>query len=215
MQLSIKTNFPDIQKQLDSLQQDIAQKASVRAVNRTIEQARTDMSREIRQEFVLTADEVRQQLRIVKAGFKGGQLTIQAALIGGKPKGRSLNLIRFVEKTVTLAAARRRMKAGEGGRQQLKNGGYNNKALELRFKIKRTGGKKVIKGAFIGNKGRTVFIRQGAKRLPIDALRTIDVAQMFNTKRINRAVVDKLKTKFPEIFAREVAFYTRKFKGKS
>ena len=213
MQLSIKTNFPEVQKQLDNLREDIRDKATVRAVNRTIEQARTDMSREIRQEFVLTAEEVRSQLRVTKAGFKGGQLSIQAALIGGKAKGRSLNLIRFVEKAVTLAAAKRRMKAGEGGRQQLRNGGYNDKALELRFKIKRTGGKKVIKGAFIGNKGRTVFIRQGAKRLPIDALRTIDVAQMFNTKRINRAVLDKMRTKFPEIFAREAKFYLSKFGG--
>jgi hypothetical protein len=215
VQLSIQTNFPSIQKQLEQMREDIASKATARAINRTIEQARTDMSREIRQEFVLTADEVRSQLKIRRATFKTGKLEITAALIGGKPKGRSLNMIRFVKKVVTLAAARRRMKAGEGGRQQLKNGGYNNKALELEFKIKRTGPAKRVKGAFIGNKGRTVFVRQkGSKRLPIDALRTIDVAQMFNAKRINRAVVNKMQAKFPEIFAREVAFYTKKFGGR-
>lgn len=198
MQLSIKTNFPDIQKQLDGLQQDIAQKASVRAVNRTIEQARTDMSREIRQEFVLSVDEVRQQLRIRRAGFKGGRLTIEAALVGGRPGGRSLNLIRFVERKTTIAEGKRRKKAGT--------------QEQLFVKIKRAGGKKALgPKAFIGNKGRTVFERVGSKRLPIKPLRTIDVAQMFNTRRINDAVTRKMREKFPVIFAREVAFYTRKF----
>lgn len=198
MQLSITTNFPAIQKQLDGLREDIASKATTRAINRTIEQAKTDMSREIRQEFVLSADEVRQQLRIRRAGFRRGQLTIEAALIGGKAKGRSLNLIRFIEKKPGKREQRKRDKA-EGSRQQ------------LRFQIKRAGGKKIIPGAFIGNKGRTVFIRQGAKRLPVKALRTVDVAQMFNTRRINDAVTRKMREKFPVIFAREVAFYTRKF----
>jgi hypothetical protein len=200
MQLTISTNFPAIQKQLDQMRSDIAEKATARAVNRTIEQAKTDMSREIRQEFVLSADEVRQQLRIRRAGFKGGRFTIEAALIGGRPKGRSLNLIRFVDQKVGKREAKRRQKA-EGDRPQ------------LRFQIKRAGGKQIIPGAFIGNKGRTVFIRQGNKRLPIKALRTIDVAQMFNTRRVNAAVVRKMREKFPVIFAREAAFYLRKFGG--
>lgn len=198
MQLSIKTNFPDIQKQLDGLREDVRNKATPRALNRTIEQARTDMSREIRQEFVLSADEVRQQLRIRRAGFRRGQLTIEAALIGGRAKGRSLNLIRFIERKTTIAQGRKRAKAGTQN--------------QLFVQIKRTGGKKSLgPKAFIGNKGRTVFERVGSKRLPIKPLRTIDVAQMFNTRRINQAVVRKMHEKFHAIFAREVAFYTRKF----
>jgi hypothetical protein len=200
MQLSIKANFPAIQKQLDSLREDIASKATARAINRTIEQARTDMSREIRQEFVLTAEEVRSQLRIRRAGFSKGRLTIEAALIGGRPNGRSLNVIRFIERKVTLAEGKRRKKQGTQD--------------QLFLKIKRSGGRKSLgPKAFIGNKGRTVFERVGKGRLPIKPIRTIDVAQMFNTRRINDAVTRKMREKFPAIFAREAAFYTRKFVG--
>jgi hypothetical protein len=196
--LTVKTNFPEVQRKLDALRSDIRDKALVRAVNRTVEQARTDMSREIRSEFVLSAEQVRSQLRIVSARFVRGQAVIEARLVGGRRNGRSLNLIRFVEKTVTLAEGKRRKKAGTAG--------------QLFVKIKRKGGRKSLgPKAFIGNKGRTVFQRVGKERLPIKALSTIDVAQMFNTKRINAAVVRKMREKFPAIVAHEIKFYTQKF----
>lgn len=212
MQLSITTNFPDIQRKLDTLRSEVAAKASARAVNRTIEQARTQMSREIRADYMLTPQEVAQQLSIKKATFFKGRLSIEAELIGGRRNGRSLNVVRFVSKVTTLAAARRRIAAGEGGQQALRNGGYSQKALQLDFKIKRRGPKQRITGAFIGNKGRTVFIREpGAKRLPIKALRTIDVAQMFSTKRIKTLVTETMRQKFPAIFERELAFALSQF----
>ena len=85
----------------------------------------------------------------------------------------------------------------------------------MQFKIKRVGGKKVITGAFVGNNGRTVFIRTTDNRLPIKALQTIDVGQMFNTKRINAVVVRTLREKFPEVFEREARYFTDKFNGKA
>jgi hypothetical protein len=196
VRLDIRTEFKGVQRRLDSLQKDIREKVLVRAVNRTIEGARTDMSREIRSEFVISANDVRDQLRIVKAGFKAGVLIVEGSLIGGRRKGRSLNLIRFLETKVTLAENRKRKKGGD---------------RELRFKIKRAGGKQVIPGAFIGNKGRTVFRRVGAGRLPIKPVRTIDVAQMFNTKRINAAVLKRIRERFPLLVEREAAFYVNRF----
>ena len=60
-------------------------------------------------------------------------------------------------------------------------------------KILKSGPRKVITGAFIGNKGRTVFTRvQGAGRLPIKAVETVDIPQMFNTRRINAKVVQRM-----------------------
>jgi hypothetical protein len=184
MELRITTNFPDIQRQLNGLHRDIAEKATARAVNRTMEQARTDMSREIRQEFNITAAKVREKLFLRRAGFKGGQLSIEAALLSQTKNGRrSINLINF---------------------QARQN------AQGVAVKIKRAGGRKTIKGAFIGNKGRTVFKRRGKSRLPIDPLQTIDVPMMFNTRKINNAVVRKIKEKFPAIWEREVRFYTQR-----
>ena len=99
-------------------------------------------------------------------------------------KGRSMNLIAF----------------HTGGGRVLKSG----KRQQLRFKIRRDGGNKQITGAFIGNKGRTIFIRDGKSRLPIKAVNTIDVLQMFNTKRINLAVREALLASLESNFDREL-----------
>lgn len=199
MKLDISTNFPDVQRKLQTLRADIASRVTASALNRTVEQARTQMTREITAEYNVTAGYVRDRLAIRRASFKQGTFEMRAELTGGSNRGRAANLIRFVEKSVTLAQARKRAKAGD--------------LNQLRFQVRKAGGKRVIKGAFIGNKGRTVFIRTTDKRLPIKALQTIDVGQMFNQRRINARVVALIKTKFPELFARDLKFYLGKFGG--
>ena len=197
MQFSIKTNFPDVQRQLSALRDDLRSKVLASAMNKTVEQAKTQMIREITAEYNVTSTYVRDRLRIKRASFKGGALGIEAALIGGDGKRRSANVIRFAEQVVTLAQARKRAKDGTLG--------------QLRFKIRKSGGKRIIRGAFIGNKGRTVFIRTSDKRLPIKAVSTIDVPSMFNQKKINARVVAMIEAKFPELFARDAKFFTDKF----
>jgi hypothetical protein len=199
MQMSITTNFPDVQQKLMQMRDDIARKAMASALNKTIEQAKTSMGREITREFNVTAGYVRERLRIRRASSGAGSLGLQASLAGGDGKRRSANVIAFAEKFVTLAQAKKRSKDGTLG--------------QLRFKIKKSGGKQIIRGAFIGNKGRTVFIRTSDKRLPIKAVSTIDIASMFNTKRINARVIAMIEAKLPEIFAREAAYFTSKFNG--
>lgn len=182
MQITIQTNFPEVHRLMGQLRQDIATKATARALNRTVEGARTDMSREIRSEFNLTAAYVRQRLSIRRASAVAG-LRLTAELRGGDGKRRSANVIAF--------AARQTSKG-------------------VSVKIRRDGGRKVISGAFIANKGRTVFMRVGAKRLPIKAVQTIDVPQMFNTQRIRSRVVRAIEAKFPAIWAREASYYLQR-----
>jgi hypothetical protein len=185
MQITIKTNFPDVQRQLDALQQDVAQQATARALNRTVEQAKTAMSKEIRAEFVLPASTVNQSLFIGRASYKGGQLGLQASLSSISQRGkRSLNLAHFQARQTSRGVT---------------------------FKIKRDGSRQLIPGAFLINGGKTVMIREGKKRLPIKALQTINVAQMFNTKRINARVLQVINDRFPTIFEREAKFYTDRF----
>lgn len=195
---TIKTNFPEVQRALDSLHVGIRDRALASAVNKTLDQGKTAMGRAITAEFNVTAAYVRDRLRIRRASARG-QVFVEGALIGGKAGGkRSANVIAFVEKTTTLAAARRRAKKG---------------TLDRVFvKIKRRGGAKPLApGAFIGNNGRTVFERVGKDRLPIKAVQTIDVGQMFNTKRINNAVLSFMVTKLPEVFSREARFFVDRF----
>jgi hypothetical protein len=209
MQLSIKTNFPAVQAALDRLQADVRDRALASAMNKTIDQARTGMVREITSEFNVKAAYVRERLRVRRASAKG-RFAIEASLIGGKGgRGRSANIIAFVEGVVSLAEGKRRAKAGTQN--------------QLHVKVKKGGAKKPLKGAFIGNKGRTVFERVEGQQMSsrpgplnkhsqaIRPVQVIDVAQMFNTKRINAKVVQLMRDKFPAIFTREARFYTDRF----
>jgi len=195
MLIDISTNFPDVDRALKQLSEEVGRQALASALNRTVDQAKTQMQRQIAKEFNVTVGYVRQRLRVRKA-FAKGRFGLTAELIGGDGKKRSANIIAFVEKSVTLAQARKRAKDGT--------------LRVLRVQVKR-GQVKTLRNAFIANNGRTVFQRVGRERLPIEPVRTIDVGQMFNTKRINRVVVATINAKFPEIFAREARFYFNRF----
>jgi Prophage minor tail protein Z (GPZ) len=182
--ISIKTNFPEVARALSTLQGEVAGKALASAMNKTVEQAKTAMSREIREEFVLPAAKVAQALRIDRARASGGRFALQAALYSPAKRGRSLNLGSFAAKQT---------------------------ARGVTFKVRRGGGRKLIPGAFLINGGKTVMIRVGKARLPIVAKQTIDVAQMFNTRRINAKVVEFIETKFPVLFANEARYFVNRF----
>lgn len=195
--LSIKADFKGVQQALARLEAGVRRQAMASAINKTIDLARTQMVREITSEFNVKAAYVRERLRVRRAAAKGA-LAIEGALIGGKGgAGRSANIMAFLEKVTTLAEGRKRAKAGT--------------LNQLFVKVKKAGPKKPLKGAFIGNKGRTVFERVGKERLPIKPVQVIDVAQMFNTKRINAKVVAVVKARFSDVFAREARFYVQRF----
>lgn len=198
MQINITTNFPEVQRMLSSMQADIGNKALASALNKTVAQAKTAMSREIRAEFNMSAATVNESLLIRRASASGGNFNLSATLSSISRRGkRSLNLIHFMERSVSMATARKRGKAGT--------------LNQLFVQIKKAGGKKALGSAFIGNEGRTVFIRTGKARLPIKALQTIDVAGMFNTKRVNERVLKMIDDKFPGVFVNEAKFFTDRF----
>lgn len=190
--ISIRNNFPEIAAKLDRLGRDVGDKAVVRALNTTIEQGKTQMARQISSEFRVGVGTVKDRLKVYRASNRGGVMRFSATLEATrKGKGRSMNLIAFVTK-------------GKVSRASAKRNGRADLAGQLQFQIKRGGGKKAIKGAFIGNMGRTVFIRTGKDRLPIKALNTIDIGQMFNTRRVNKVVKQVMLDKFPANFEREL-----------
>ena len=178
MQINIRTNFAEVATKLGQLQEGIASKVLARTLNTVTAQAKTAMSVQIRREFAVSAAYVRERLAVRRAFAREGQFSISAELVGGGGRRRSANVIAF-------------------GARQVKGG--------VSVQISK-GRRKVIKNAFIGNKGRTVFSRDGKARLPISPVQTIDVAQMFNTRRINAAVVAAINGKFPAIFERELRY---------
>lgn len=186
MKISIQTNLPEVQRALSQLRTDLGNTAMASALNKTVAQAKTAMSREIRAEFNISAGNVGKRLRITRAMASGGRFRLSARLESEDTRGRSANLALF--------AARQTAKG-------------------VSFKIKKTGPRKLIPGAFLINDGKTVMIRKGKQRLPIKAIQTIDVAQMFNTKRINAKVLRFIEDKFPTLFANEAKFFTDRFKA--
>jgi len=198
MQISIKTNFPEVQRAMDTLQRDIAGKAMASAINKSIALAKTQMTREIPAEFNVKAGYVRDRLRIRKASAGRGRVVLSAELSASNRRGRGANIIAFV-------SALQAMSRAKGGAQK-----------QLFVKIKRGGARKAVKGryghgGFVGNKGRTVFERTGDKRLPIRAVSTIDVAQMFNTRRINGKVIATINARFADLFATEARYFVARF----
>jgi hypothetical protein len=184
--LNITTNFDKVQRAMDTMRQDIATKAMARALNRTTDLGKTEMSKQIRARFNMTKAKVDEKLYIRRAVFSQGRFGLSAVL-GSASKKRGLNIINF--------AAR-----------QTKQG--------LTAKIKKNGGRVLVSGkGFIGNGGRTAFKRVGKERLPIKALTTLDVPGMFRTRDIEKRVTAYMLQRFPQVFEREAAFYIRRFNG--
>lgn len=196
MKIDIRHNFKDVQKSLDNMQAEVRDRALASAVNKTVDQAKTQMIRQITAEYMVSAAYVRERLKVKRASFRQGQFLIQAVLDGSGNKP-SANIIAFIEKSVSMAQAKKRQKAGT--------------LKQLFVKVKRGGPAKPLGPAFIGNKGRTVFVREGKDRLPIKPVQTINIRQMFNQRKINATVVRMMTEKFPELFARESKFFLDKF----
>ncbi|MGB2832973.1 MAG: phage tail protein [Methylotenera sp.] len=189
--LSIKTDFKNVQQSLDRLSTDLQKRVVPAALNKVIAKAKTEMKQQITSEFNLKSSEVADRLRIIKAGRELAKWVAVLDPFASKKRGRSLNVIHFLENKTTLSQAKKRGKAGT--------------LNQLHFQIKRVGGQKLISGAFIGKKGRTVFVRTSGDRLPIKALSTIDVPQMFKTKRIQSKVLARIEKEMQVEFDRAIA----------
>lgn len=187
METSIRIDLSGIdavERELARLSGKELQRALYMALNKTGAKAQTQADRAIRERFNISRDQVRGSFIFARA--KQGTTGAEAVLrIFGSPtkRGRSMNMVRFMERSVTLAEGRKRIRQGT--------------QKKLRFRIlRRGGGMKTIDGAFLGNKGRTVFRRTGSARLPIEPVQVIGVAQMFNTRTVRDRVMAILEREY-------------------
>lgn len=208
LKIGIRTNFPDVQRKLDAMQRDLGDQALRMAVNRTADRARTQMTRAITDEFAIRAGEVRPNLRVSRARRKASAIEAELAAFPRKGGRRSRNVMLFGARRAPGKGTKRvRFETPEGWRTRtVRTGGG------VSVKILRAGPRKVIAGAFIGNGGRTVFMRaKGAARLPIQGVETIDVQQMFNTRRVNAKVIAAIEAILPVEFERAAALVVARF----
>lgn len=176
--IDIRTQMRAIERSLDALKSSARERVVAAALNKVAEKAKVELRRQITAEFAIKAGDVRSQVRIKKASAKGSQLWAEIEAFPRNRGKRSRNVILF-------------------GAKQTK--------LGVTVQIKKSGGRKLIRHAFIGNQGRTVFVREGKSRLPINPFETIDVPQMFNTRRINANVIAKIKRDLPVELERAMA----------
>ena len=182
----------DVQKTLRQLAGREMDRAASMALNKVAAKARTEADRAIRDRFAVASDQVRGSMVLIRAKHNGRNLEAIVQIFGSPTKrGRSMNLVRFLERSVTLAQAKKRRKAGT--------------LKQLRFKILKSGGLKTIDGSFLGNNGRTVFRRTGEDRLPIEPVQVIGVSQMFNTRVIRSRVLNRVNRELLDEVNRAVA----------
>jgi hypothetical protein len=175
---------------LDRLQCDIRPKVLQPAINKVAAKAVAEINRAIPQEYAVKAGDVRNAVSLRRA--RSGQLEAVIDIFGSaRKRGRSLNLIHFLA-AVQAAGRAYKMRGTKANKKDL--AGLDR---QLGFIIKKAGGVKKINGAFIGNKGRTIFRRVGSGRFPIEPLQVIGFSQMFNSRRIRQRVLDKINTEMP------------------
>lgn len=190
IKVSVRVDDSATRKALKRLQDDMQAKVLQPAINKVAEKARAEINRAIPEEYAVKASEVRSAINLRKASR--GRLEAVIEIFGSaRKRGRSLNLVHFLA-AVHAAGRAHKVRGAKATRKDLA-------ALdrELGFLIKRAGGLKKIAGAFVGNKGRTIFRRIGSGRLPIEPMQVIGFSQMFNSRRINQRIMDKINAEMP------------------
>lgn len=178
-----------VKRELKRIGDDVGRgQAAAAAINKVAGKAQVEIRRAVTERYALPADLVRGSLSVHKAGTLGrGNIGAVIDVFGSPTKrGRSMNMIRFL--AALQAAGRAHQTRGKKvAAKQLTALGQ-----QLGFRIMKGGALKTITGAFIANKGRTVFQRTGAGRLPIEPVQVIGVSQMFNSKWIRSRVMAKI-----------------------
>lgn len=204
IEINVRVDVNKALMRIGAIGDTVRNKAVVAALNKTIDKGKTEMVRQITGEYNVKAKDVRPQLRSEKASAKNEKYTAVLMAFSRRRGHTSRNVMLFDAKPVAGNGAPKKV------RVQFPDGSWRTITVRegggVSVKIKKSGPRKLIKGAFIGNKGRTVFVRTGDGR-KIRAVETVDVPQMFNTRRINAAVVGRMRQEFPVELDRAIRLY--------
>jgi hypothetical protein len=176
--VDVRSNLDEVKAEFHRFSYGLQEKATVRALNRALDQAATETVRRIRDVYNVKARAVHAAMKKDKAdgGFRLANATL-------KIRGARIPLIEF------------------GARWSRRNPG----ATVL---IKKGGGRKTLRGSFIGVHGKTgkrqVFVRLGKKRYPIKTLRSLSLPQAFVKKTVLAAVKAKAGDSFTKNFRQQV-----------
>lgn len=198
--------FREVQQRLKAVPREMRDMVLAPAMNKVAAKGKTEAGRRIRAEFDVKAGDVNPQISISRASAKSTRLEAKIEAFPRRRGHRSRNVMLFKAKQVNTGRTKRVRVLIAPGKWRMVDvpvgGGVS-------VSIKRGGGRKLIAHVFIGNKGRTVFTRQGSRRMPIRGVETIDLPQMFNARRINKAVVQVIERELPVEIERAARFFMR------
>lgn len=171
--ISVKTDIRAAVKKLNDLAAGAGDRALRQAVNKTAAKGRTEAVREISREYALEQKEIRPQVSVRMA--KTGKVVAMIETFPKRRGHRSRNVMVF---------------------------GAKQEARGVSVKIRRGEARKLIRSAWIGNEGRTVFTRVGKARYPIRGVETIDIPSMFMSRRVIAKIVARIEKELPIEFDR-------------
>jgi hypothetical protein len=179
VEISVKHTLGDLSKHLTRLQKKELPKVIVGALNKTTDNVRVVVQKDVSAATGVAQKRVKPHLVVRKA--HPGRLT--ATISSSK---RTFNLARFA----TPAAIR----------NYRKSKGLKAKAFGSRARV--------FPGVFIGNKGRTAFVRDGGK---VRAAHGPSIPRAMVSPRVNKKVREKIAEQFPKNFRSQLK---RKFERK-
>lgn len=204
IKLNVRMDINKALMKLGAISDSVRNRAVPAALNKTIDKGKAEMVRQITAEYNVKAKDVRPQLQTSRASAKNGKMVATLVAFGRRRGHSSRNVIMFDAKQVAGNGAPRKV------RVQFPNGEWRTIIVRdgggVSVKIKKNGARKLIKGAFIGNQGRTVFVRTGDGR-KIRAVETVDIPQMFNTRRVHSGVMERMRSEFPVELERAIKLY--------
>lgn len=199
MNINLQINgLPEVQALLKKYDGPAFKRAANVALVKVAAAAKADISSAIIARYNIAAADVRASVDIGAVSDTEQALQISVNIFGSPSKrGRSMNVVRFLEKKPSRAEVRRRI---AGGTQN-----------QLRFKFVKARGLKTIDGAFLGNLGRTVFQREPGKYMSkrtnksghskhaqaIRPVQMIGISGMFNFNPIRQRVLDTISQTYP------------------
>jgi len=194
IKLDIKTNGRDVMAKIKKFASDLEIKATVRALNKTAEQARTEASVQVRTAgFNIKASAIKKSFTIQKAS--AGRL-----LVVLKSTGAPIGLINY---------GARQTKSGvsvqvKGARTILRHAfirtmGNGHKGVYERVGAARTkGAKQMVNGRMV------------RANLPVRELFGPSIPSALANEVVQNAIIAKMKQAFPKILEHEISFLMKK-----
>jgi len=182
IELKMSSNSKSVIADIDAMIDGIQDKATMRAINRTVDAIATEGNRAVRKVYKINAREVSKSITKKKSFMK--QAVMSGSVIFS---GRGLNLAEF---------SARQTKKGVSVQVMVQGG---RKTISGTFLATNT-----------GNGFRGVFKRVGRSRYPIKNLRSISVPQAVRNEVVDKAIRKVADETFLKTFAQQMAFLRRR-----